>query len=87
MEHQHPPSKYSSRTQLRNHVWKVGYFAGLKEAETSRYMLKDTKKRTVDRNKMDTMSQVAIWAGLVMLVAVLLYAGAVVDAVIGVMNI
>ena len=47
-------------------------------------LIKDTKKRTAQRNELDTMSRVAIGAGLIALLAVLWYAGAVVDAIIGV---
>ena len=54
---------------------------------TDTHLIKDTKKRTADRNKMDTMSQVAIFAGLVALVTLLLWGGVIVDAFIGVMNI
>ena len=53
---------------------------------TDTHLIKDTKKRTADRNKMDTMSQVAIFAGLVALVTLLLWGGVIVDAFIGVMN-
>ena len=48
--------------------------------------IRDTKRRTADRNKMDTMSVVAILAGLVALVALLLWAGTIVDAFIGVIG-
>lgn len=46
----------------------------------------DTKRRTAERDKMDTMSVVAILAGLVALVALLLWAGMIVDAFIGVIG-
>ena len=51
---------------------------------TDTHLIKDTKKRTAQRNELDTMSRAAIGAGMIALLAVLWYAGAVVDAIIGV---
>lgn len=51
------------------------------------HLIKDTKKRTAERNEMDTMSKVAITAGFIAFIAVLLYAGVVVDAIIGLLEI
>ena len=49
-------------------------------------IIKDTRNRTKARNEMDFMSKVAIWVGVVILVALLYWAGAVTDAVIGLLE-
>ena len=49
-------------------------------------IIKDTRNRTKARNEMDFMSKVAIVSGVVMLIALLYWAGAVTDAVIGLLE-
>jgi len=70
--------------------WDMNCFVCRNEEEADSLIIKDTKRRTQKRHSDDKMhpaSILAIGAGFVAMIAVVLYLGVIVDAFIGLMKI